>query len=384
VIGGGIGGLMASLTLRKVGIDARVYERTADPRRLLIGGGMTIFQNAMRVLVQVGLAERVEANGCRMRGMEFGTPSGLRYSRWPLDRIEAELGLPAIALRRADLQRVLVEACEPHLNTGVELETFQEKAGAVCATFADGRTATADVLVGADGISSTVRTLLNGASTPRYLGYTLWQGVTAAAPAGAEGSGEFVHRMGAGATFGWYHIGGGQLYWFATLATPEGGKDPEGGPKPLLQELFGAWQRPVPAILETTAGEAIARSDVRDLDHQPVWGRGRVTLLGDACHAMSFNIGQGACQAMEDAARLAHLLAGSEEPASALRRYEDERRRETAGLVALARRIGGWTSWRHPIAVTIRHAMLMIGFKGPAFQQHRGRVSAAVPDLTSR
>lgn len=382
IVGGGIGGLTASLALRAVGIDAQVYEGSSDPRKMRIGGGMTIFQNAMAVLEQVDLADAVAATGVRMRAMEFRSPRGLRFATWPLERIESDLGRPAIALTRADLQGVLVDACQGHLHTSARLDAFEQRGDRVTATFTDGSSATADLLIGADGLASAVRTQLSGHCEPRYLGYTQWQSIVELKPAGADGTGDFVHWWGRGAGFGYYDVGHGRTHWFATNAAPAGGTDPASGPKDELLDLFGAWQAPIREMIELTPTALISRADIRDLPYQPVWGKGRVSLLGDAAHAMSFNVGQGAGQAMEDAATLAARLVEARDVESALRAYEQQRQAATKPLAALARRIGGWSRWRNPAAMVARYPLLLVGLRGPGYLQHRRNASVAVPALS--
>ncbi len=373
VIGGGIGGLTTSLALRAAGIDAQVYERATQP--LLLGGGMTIFQNAMRVLGQLGLAEKVEGAGRHIDTMDFESDQGRRFARWRMDKIEQDEGIPAISLQRADLQAVLADACAGHLHLGATCTALEEREGSVRATFADGREATADVLVGADGITSGVRTLLHGEVPLRYLGFTLWQGVAQGSPPGLLPGGSFHHRFGRGVTVGWYPVGGDRLYWYVTRRGPIGGRDPEGGAKPELQRLLASWAAPVPAILEASDPASIVRADIRDLPYQETWGRGRVTLIGDAAHAMSFMIGQGACQAMEDGASVTrHLLDDPDVPA-ALRSYEGERQQATKPLVTQAHRIGKSAHWSHPAAVVVRELVMRVGLNGPGRAQHFKRAT---------
>ena len=352
-----------------------MYERAAQP--LLLGGGMTIFQNAMRVLDQVGLADKVEGAGRHMDTMDFETDQGRRIARWRMDEVEQQEGIPAISLQRADLQAVLAEACSGHLHLGATFTGLQEREGSVTATFADGREATADVLIGADGITSGVRTL--PASARCRCATSASRSGRASPTASVPGllpGGAFHHRFGRGATVGWYPVGGDRLYWYVTRRGPTGGSDPEGGPKPELRRLLHDWAAPVPAILEASDPASIVRSDIRDLPYQDTWGRGRVTLLGDAAHAMSFMIGQGACQAMEDAASVTRHLLDDPDVPTALRTYENERRRATKGLVATAHRIGRSTHWSNPAAVTWRMLVMLVGLNGPGRKQHIARATA--------
>ncbi|HEX5740780.1 MAG TPA: FAD-dependent monooxygenase, partial [Pilimelia sp.] len=184
--------------------------------------------------------------------------------------------------------------------------------------------------------------------------------------------GLFVQLWGRGARFGYYQVGGGRTYWFAVLNCADGRDDPAARGR-LLRERFAGWAAPVGALLALTGAQRrdISRARVFDRDPERVWGVGPVTLLGDAIHPMTFNIGQGACQAVEDAVALAaEVGAGGPLPA-ALRRYEEARMRPTAQMVRRARRIGQWGRWESRLGCAVRDLALRPLLAGPAQRQHR-------------
>ncbi len=182
---------------------------------------------------------------------------------------------------------------------------------------ADGNEVEGDVLVGADGLHSVVRARLHGYKPPRYAGYTAWRAVITA-PDVPLCPGE---SWGRGARFGHARVPGGRVYVYATRNAPEGVHGP-GGELAELRRIFGAWHDPIPALLTAMEGADILRNDILDRPALRRWGTGRITLLGDAAHPMTPNLGQGACQALEDAVVLARQMGscGAVEPA--LRRYE--------------------------------------------------------------
>ncbi|HEX5973651.1 MAG TPA: FAD-dependent monooxygenase, partial [Rubrobacteraceae bacterium] len=162
-------------------------------------------------------------------------------------------------------------------------------------------------------------------------------------------------------------IGGGRVYWFATRNAPEGQKDgPAGtstGPKATLTELFDGWHCPVAELISETDERTIRRDDL--YDREPLstpWGEGRVTLLGDAAHPMTPNLGQGACQAIEDAVVLARCLQedGKADMPSALRRYEDARGERTAWILRRSRLLGRVGQIQDPLLCRLRDAILKV------------------------
>jgi 2-polyprenyl-6-methoxyphenol hydroxylase-like FAD-dependent oxidoreductase len=177
-----------------------------------------------------------------------------------------------------------------------------------------------------------------GDGEPLYAGYTCWRGVTAEGGPPVE---ETSETWGPGRRFGLVPIDRGRIYWFATLNAPAGGRDEPGKARARLEALFAGWHPPVAEILAATPEEAILRNDILHRLPAPRWIEGHVALLGDAAHPMTPNLGQGACQAIEDAVILADCLAAeSADPARALRNYELRRKPRADGFVRAALRLG--------------------------------------------
>jgi 2-polyprenyl-6-methoxyphenol hydroxylase-like FAD-dependent oxidoreductase len=164
--------------------------------------------------------------------------------------------------------------------------------------------------------------------------------------------------MGRGARFGMAPILGGRAYWYATQNMPEGAPAPAVGHKQHLLGLFRGWHAPVEALIAATDEAAILHHDIHDLPPLERWGMGRVTLLGDAAHAMTPNLGQGACQALEDAVVLARHLRGVANMPAALRAYETERIARTAPIVRQARMVGAVGQWSNPLACGLRDQLM--------------------------
>ncbi|HEX5690169.1 MAG TPA: FAD-dependent monooxygenase, partial [Roseiflexaceae bacterium] len=189
---------------------------------------------------------------------------------------------------------------------------------------------------------------------PRYAGYTAWRGVAPFDQARLTPGETF----GRGVRFGMAPIANGRAYWYATQNTSEGGRDQPGGRKRALLELFRGAHAPIEDVIAATDETAILRNDIYDREPLEHWSDGRVTLLGDAAHPMTPNLGQGACQALEDAVVLADALQQIGDVGAALRQYEARRIGRTSMLVRQARQVGAVGQWQNPLACRLRDALM--------------------------
>jgi 2-polyprenyl-6-methoxyphenol hydroxylase-like FAD-dependent oxidoreductase len=323
-----------------------------------VGAGLTLWSNALLALRTLGLDEAVRAAGGPIVESQVRTWDGRALAAMPVGQVSAKLGSKPVCIHRADLQRVLLEALgEGTVQLGFECTGFQQDEAGVTARFANGKEARADFLVGADGIHSAVRAQLLGQEKPRYAGYTAWRGITLYEDQALSGGTSFV-SWGRGREFGALSVGRGRVYWFGTTNTPEGSPDASVGRRQEVLETFRGWHSPVEAMIEATEAHAILRNDVYDRKPVKRWGEGRVTLLGDAAHPATPNLGQGACQAIEDAVVLARCLARETGVASALREYERERRARTAYISRMSWRNGQIARWENPLACGMRNAVV--------------------------
>lgn len=190
-----------------------------------------------------------------------------------------------------------------------------------------------------------------------YAGYTCWRGIACGA-SHLLPPGRTVFAVGRGSQVGLFHCGPERLYWFATRNAPAGAAESPAGRKAEVLAAFAGWRAPVPAVIEATAEADILRGDILDRPPTDVWGRSRVTLPGDAVHATTPNLGQGACQALEDAVVLADRLRRIADPVAALRAYEDDRRPRTAKVVGESWRMGSIPQWSNPLLVAIRNFLM--------------------------
>ena len=354
IAGGGIGGLTAAIALRRAGCEVRVFERAPEIRE--VGAGLTLQSNAILALRRIGLDEAIVASGRVVGWASLRMPDGKILSRADMDEVAREVGAPSAAIHRATLQHLLLGAAGP-VETGREVVGYEAREDGVTVQLRDGTWADGGILVGADGLRSAVRAQLLGDGEPLYAGYVAWRGVT---PEGGPSVDEASETWGRGCRFGIVPIERGRVYWFATLNTPPGGRDEPGQVRATLLRLFGNWHPPIAALLEATPEEAILRNDI--LHRMPVrtWGAGRVTLLGDAAHPMTPNLGQGACQAIEDAVVLADCLRDAVDPIAALRQYETRRIPRANGFVLGALRLGRMAQWENGAARWLRDRLVAL------------------------
>lgn len=355
VIGGGIGGLAAAVALRQAGWATQVYERA--PALEAAGAGITLFANAIKALRQLGLAVAVAAAGERDLAPEIRRPDGRVLAAAPGAALEQRFGAPSIALHRADLQRILLEAQAAPPVLGAELTGMTEDAGGITATFADGSAARSAVLIAADGANSTARRQLFPGWEARPAGYSAWRGVVMLPS--ADRPRVATETWGRGVRFGAVPIGGGRTYWFATAnsAGPPAEGEAAAG---FLRGAFGAWHAPIPALLAATDPAAIIATPIVDLPPRPRWAAGRAAVLGDAAHAMTPNLGQGAGQALEDAVVLGACLgaATSAEPAAALAAYAQRRHARAGWIATRSRRLGRLGQLRGAATCALRDAVV--------------------------
>ncbi len=353
VIGAGIGGLTAAAGLSADGHDVVVYEQRTDAGA--VGAGITLFGNAFAALDEIGTGD-IDL-GERVRAISSGAISALRAGqRSPDGRWLVTLPHAAVAtlrsLHRADLHRVLVAALPPGvLRLGVAA-TARADGEPVVETAAGSERF--DLVVAADGIRSAARARLGLDGGVRYAGYTAWRGVTTAP---VEVPAEAGETWGRGERFGIVPLPDGRVYWFATATTAAGGHAAD--ERAAVLDRIGHWHAPVRACIEATAVEAVLRHDIHDLVRLPErFVRGRTVLLGDAAHAMTPDLGQGAGQAIEDAATLVLLLRRHADLDSALTRYDALRRPRTAQIWQRSRLMGRVGQLANPVGAGLRDLAL--------------------------
>ena len=325
IIGGGIGGLTAALALQQSGFQAEVFEQA--PELLEVGAAIAIWSNAMRLLERLQLAEKILEYGGIVEELRWMDQNGFLLNRVSISNAKT----PALALQRSDLQRTLRNALpQSSIHLGHSIVEYSQQGDKMIATFANGQTIEADFLIGGDGVHSRVRKQFINDGEPVGRGYTIWRGTSPVTPAEIPPA-TGIELYGRGKRFGIGPLGLGRTGWWASANTDHAHQ---------LTDLFTGWYPPVMELIEATPPSSILKTIATDREPNKRWGAGRMTLLGDAIHPTTPNLGQGGCQAMEDAIVLARCFEKYGASEDALRHYERLRHPRTAMLTRLSRYYG--------------------------------------------
>jgi len=369
VVGAGIAGLVTAVAASRAGHEVTVIERSGPGSAT--GAGISLFGNAMRGLdsIKSGISgtvgDRVRSMGGGLAPgstMGFRTPRGrwLVRSTVGTDGQWAE-GSEVVVVHRADLQKILLrELPAGVVQWGSSWQSVAQRydgAEVTWTTANERQKALCDIVIAADGINGPLRR----AGWPedpgvRYSGYTSWRGVTSDSFTLRSGG----ETWGRGERFGCAPLQGGRVYWFATASVDAGSSSADEREEVIRR--FGHWHDPIPALIAATPVEKVLHHDIIDLAAPlRTFVRGRVVLVGDSAHAMTPDLGQGGCQAIEDAVTLVTLLTGAQTTngiARALNRYDDVRRHRTQPIAARARRVGRVAQLSSWPAAAIRDAVM--------------------------
>jgi 2-polyprenyl-6-methoxyphenol hydroxylase-like FAD-dependent oxidoreductase len=354
IAGAGIGGLAAAIALRQAGVDVQVFERSRELRE--IGAGLMIWPNGTRSLQALG----VEVKALTVKRIAFCNWRGRKLMETPVDAISQRFGSEVAFAHRADIQAALASTLgRDCIRLGADVGGFAEDGAQVQIKLRDGTVAAGDFLVGADGLRSVVRGQLLGDGDPVYLGSTIWRGMVGSARISlvqAHGS----NWVGRGSEFLAFHLANDRIYWAGVTKEPRGENPGPRGHKPDVMQRFGNWAEPVPALIAATEDAAILRNDMYDRPPARRWSRGRVTLVGDAAHPMTPNLGQGACQALEDAVALGESLKGEFDLAEGFDLYERRRLRRANRVAAMSRQATRGVQIDNPLLCLLRDGFASI------------------------
>lgn len=349
IIGAGIGGLTAALALKQVNIPFRIYE--GAPSLEVVGAGIIIANNAMHALSQWGVDEQVARLGNRISIMNLTRPDLTTLSSNNLASFEYSTGFHNVAMHRADLHRVLVDAIgATHIILGKRLMNIEKSGSAYSMYFEDGTKVDSEYVVGADGLRSRVRNTLFSESEIRDAGQTCWRGVADYELPEAHHH-ELNEAWGKGTRFGFVRLNTRQVYWYMLLDNQLA--DIRLDIMPFLEHFHPL----VSTLVRATPKDKWIVAPLFDLKPLQQWSRDGLCLVGDAAHATTPNLGQGACQAIEDAYVFGQLLQRYS-IADAIDLYPSIRMKKAHYIVDKSWRLGKLAHLKNPIAISLRNFVM--------------------------
>jgi 2-polyprenyl-6-methoxyphenol hydroxylase-like FAD-dependent oxidoreductase len=356
IIGAGIAGLTTAIALRQVGITPVIFE--AAPELKPVGAGLSLAANAIKAFRQIGIADDVIGAGLNLDSIRILDEQGTIINATDSRQLSHRYGPNNFTIHRAELHRVLQSHIQPgtlHLNK--KAIDFQKTAAGINLLFDDGTQALVDNLILADGINSPIRQKLLPDLQPRYAGYTCWRavinnpGLTLTAA---------TETWGTNGRFGYVPLAENKIYWYACVNAPQNSPAMQAFNIKNLSENFGQYHAPIPEILANTQTHQLIWNDICDLPALPQYAFGNILLIGDAGHATTPNLGQGACQAIEDAVILAKILSQSDNFPDAGKSFEQQRLARTQWVIKQSYRLGRVAHLQNRFLVKLRNQVFRL------------------------
>ncbi|MEK7016763.1 FAD-dependent monooxygenase [Bacillus sp. FSL R9-9410] len=334
IIGGGIAGLCAAISLQKIGLDVKVYDKNTEPT--VAGAGIIIAPNAMQALEPYGISEQIKKFGNESNGFNLVSEKGTIFSKLTIPACYPKM----YSIHRKDLHQLLLSKLqEGTVEWGKEcVKIEQNEENALKILFQDGSEAFGNILIAADGIHSVVRKQVTQCDGYRYAGYTCWRGVTPAHNLSLTN--DFIETCGTNGRFGIVPLPNNEVYWYALINAKARDQKYKAYTTADLYNHFKSFHNPIPAILKNASDVNIIHRDIVDLIPMKQFFDKRILFIGDAAHALTPNLGQGACQAIEDAIILAECIKNNAHYRQAFTEYEQKRRDKIEKISNTAWKVG--------------------------------------------
>lgn len=355
IVGAGIGGLTLAVALQRRGYEVTVYENANEFKPL--GAGLALAANAIKAFTELGISSDVLQAGRVIKRFIIKDKAGFPITETDSQHLSERYGLVGnFTIHRADLHRVLQQHLLPGtIQYAKRCISFSQTSSGVSIAFQDGSTAQADCLVAYDGIHSVIRKSLVPDSLPRYAGYTCWRAVINTFPENINLD-ETSETWSEGKRFGIVPLSDNRLYWFATRNAGQNDSLMQSYTVDDLLHEFEGFHFPIPQILRLTSDDHLIWNDIMDIKPLRQFAFNRVVLAGDAAHATTPNLGQGACMAIEDALILANCLEKASDVVQAFKTFEARRIRRTTQIINDSRRMGRLAQLKNPILAKLRNA----------------------------
>lgn len=339
IIGAGMGGLSAAIALTRIGVDVEVYEQVTENKP--VGAAISVWSNGVKCLNHLGLERETAELGGIVDSMSYVDGlTGDTMCRFSMQPLIDEVGQRPYPVARAELQLMLMKAYGiDDIHFGKKMVRVTDGEDLATVEFADGTTASADLVIGADGARSSTREyVLSHPVQRRYAGYVNFNGLVDVDDEIGPAT-EWTTYVGDGKRVSVMPIAGDRFYFFFDVPMPEGVPYERGTARDVLSESFAGWAPGVARLIEKLDPTTTNRVEILDLDPFHTWVRGRVAVLGDAAHNTTPDIGQGGCSAMEDAVALQFAFTEHpDDPHAALAAYEQSRTERAGDLVLRARK----------------------------------------------
>lgn len=356
IIGGGIAGLCAAIGLQAIGKEAHVYEGAQELKG--IGAGFGLAANAMQALAHLGLRDEIGKLGHFLDSYNVLDEQGKILVAPDTKSISSNYNQDNFAIHRADLHQFLlskIPAAQVHL--GKKAISFDKQKETVTVSFTDGTTATGSALLIADGVHSLLRQQLLPASTPRYAGYTCWRAIIDNSSIQLQKSTETWGKKG---RFGMTPLVGNRIYWYACINSEAQNPILKNWTTRELRANFGAYHAPIPRIIAETKASDLLWNDIIDIAPLSQLAFDNILLLGDAGHATTPNLGQGACQAIEDIAVLIDELTKQKPLSETFKKVERRRLARVNYITKTSWTIGKIAQWDNSFLITMRNFLMKI------------------------
>ena len=349
IIGGGIGGLTTALALKQAGQEVTVYESATEIKP--VGAGIVMANNAMQVFDKLGVRKKIENAGHKISNIKITDAQLNTIAASELTKFENKYGVYNVAVHRAELQNILANAIGfQNIQLSKRLLKIQQESNFKL-TFDDNTSINADIVIGADGIKSTVRNQLFGTGNIRDTKQKCWRGVTEFDWT-SKYSHEAFEAWGKGKRFGFVKISDKKVYWYAAINEMLKKNNAD------IRGLFKEFHPEVVKIISETPKDKIIFSDIIDLKPINQWQKGKVCLIGDAAHATTPNMGQGACQAVEDAYVLGKLFGQGKSVEEVFTQYEKLRMEKAHFIVNTSWTIGNVAHLHNSVTVWLRNVLV--------------------------
>ncbi|MCO8093896.1 FAD-dependent urate hydroxylase HpxO [Acinetobacter lwoffii] len=339
IIGAGMGGLTTGIALKKFGHRVTIYEQAEQI--LPVGAAISLWSNGVKCLNYLGLTEQVAKLGGQMNDLAYiDGLNGEVMTQFSLAPLIEEVGQRPYPVSRAELQNMLMDAFgRQDIQLGKRMVSIEDKGQHVEIGFQDGSTASAALLIGADGTHSMTRQYVLGKQVERrYAGYVNWNGLVEISEDLAPAQ-QWTTFVGEGKRASLMPVAEHRFYFFFDVPLPAGLENQRLEYKTLLKQYFSGWCSQVQRLIDSIDEQKTNRVEIHDIEPFTRFYKGRVVILGDAAHSTTPDIGQGGCQAMEDAVYLARALQintlGLED---ALKRYQNKRNERANELLLRARK----------------------------------------------